>query len=96
MLTVSLGFYSLHPEGPLKSSLRPVKPGSSAFIHTHSAVFPFQALPKQETSAGKLVLHLFESSIVQDVLHLIHDSRDIAGLGDSTFKQGVGWVGKFS
>ena len=96
MLTVSFGFYSLEPEEPLKSFLRPVKPGSSAFIHTHTAVFPFQALPKKESSAGKLVKHLFETSIVEDVLHLIRDSREIAGLGDSTFKQGVAWIGKCS
>ena len=94
MLTVSFGLYSLEPEEPLKSFLRPVKPGSSAFIHTHTAVFPFQALPKKESSAGKLVKHLFETSIVEDVLHLIRDSREIAGLGDSTFKQGVAWIGK--
>jgi len=96
MLTVSLGFYALDPGEPLKSFLRPVRPGSSAYIHTHSAVFPFQALAKKESSAGKLVLHLFESSIVEDVLHLIHDSREIAGLGDSAFKQGVAWIGKLS
>jgi hypothetical protein len=96
MLTVSLGFYDQNPEDTVKLFLRPVKPGSSTFIHTHTAVFPFQALPKNETSAGKLLLHLLESSIAQDVLHLIHDSREIAGLGDSTFKQGVAWIGKFS
>ena len=96
MLTVSLGFYVVGPEEPMKSFLRPVKPGSSSFIHTHTAVFPFQALPRNETSAGKLVLHLFESSIVQDVLHLINDSREIVGLGSSAFKQGVAWIGKFS
>ena len=96
MLTVSFGLYSREPEEPLKSFLRPVKPGSAAFVHTHTAVFPYQALPKKESSAGKLVMHLFESSIVEDVLHLIHDSREIAGLGDSTFKQGVAWIGKCS
>jgi anti-anti-sigma factor len=96
MLTVSLGFYTQNPEEKVKSFLRPVKPGSSAFMHAHSAVFPFQALPKKETSSGKLVLHLFESSIVEDVLHLIHDSREIVGLGSSSFKQGVAWIGKFS
>lgn len=96
MLTVSLGFYARDPEEPVKSFLRPVTPGSSAFVHIHTAVFPFQALPKKELSADKLVLHLFESSIVEDVLHLIHDSREINGLGNSTFKQGVAWIGKFS
>lgn len=96
MLTVSLGFYAINPEEPLKSYLRPVKPGSAAFIHTHTAVFPFQALPKKELSAGKLIMRLFESSIAEDLMHLIHDSREIAGLGESTFKQGVAWIGKFS
>jgi anti-anti-sigma factor len=96
MLTVSIGFYALDPAEPLKSFLRPVKPGSTAYIHTHTAVFPFQALAKKESSTGKLILHLFESSIVVDVLHLIHDTREIAGLGDSAFKQGVAWIGKFS
>ena len=95
MLTVSLGVYSLEPQEALKSFLRPVKPGSSAFIHTHTAVFPFQTLPKQETSAVKHFLHLLGSSIVQDVLHLINDYRDFAGIGDSTFKQGIAWIGKF-
>lgn len=96
MLTVSLGFYALNPEEPLKSFMRPVKSGSSAFIHAHSAVFPFQPLPKNEPSAGKLFLHLLESSIVQDVLHLINDSREISGLGSSAFKQGVAWIGKLT
>jgi len=96
MLTISLGFYSMNPNDSLKPFLRPVAPGSTAYIHTHSAVFPFQALTKNESSAGKMVLHLFESSIVQDVLHLINDSREITGLGHSTFKQGVAWIGKFS
>ncbi len=96
MLTVSFGIYARDPEEPLKSFLRPVKPGDRAHIHVHTAVFPFQALPKKEMSAGKLILHLFETSIVEDVLHLVNDSREIAGLGNSTFKQGVAWVGKFN
>jgi hypothetical protein len=96
MLTVSVGFYARDPEEPLRSFLRPAEPGSSAFVHTHSAIFPFQALPKKETSAGKLVQHLFETSIAEDVLHLINDTREINGLGDSTFKQGVAWIGKIS
>jgi len=96
MLTVSLGFYASNPGEELKPFLRPVKPGATACIHTHTAVFPYQALHKNEISAGKLVVHLLESSIVQDVLHLINDSREITGIGESTFKQGVAWIGKFS
>ena len=69
---------------------------ASAFIHTHTVVFPFQALPKHETSAGKLVMQLFENSIALDVLHLVNDLRAIDGIGDSKFKQGAGWIGKFN
>jgi anti-anti-sigma factor len=96
MLTVSLGFYVIQPDEKTKPYLRADKPGSSAFIHTHAAVFPFQSLPKKELSADKLIRHIFESSIVQDVMHLIHDSREIVGLGDSTFKQGVVWISELS
>jgi hypothetical protein len=96
MLTVSLGFYYLNPEEPLKSYMRQVKPGSLVYMHTHAAVFPFQALPKNEISAEKLFLHLLETSTVQDVLHLINDNREISGLGSSAFKKGVAWIGKLS
>ena len=96
MLTVSLGFYSVDPDEKIRPFLRPVKPGSSSFIHTHTAVFPYQSLPKNEKSAGKLVLHLFESSHIIDVLHLVNDSREIAGLGESLLKQGVAWIGNLS
>jgi anti-anti-sigma factor len=96
MLTVALGFYALDPDERIKAYLRPEKPGSSTSVHTHAAVFPFQSLPKNEKSAGKLVLHLFESSPVVDVLHLINDTREITGIGESMFKQGVAWIGKLS
>jgi len=96
MLTVSLGFFSQDPGADLKNFLRPSGAEHSGFIHTHTAVFPFQALPKKEKSAATLVLQLFETTIVQDVLHLINDSREINGLGDSTFKQGIAWIGELS
>ncbi|MFO7615697.1 MAG: STAS domain-containing protein [Bacteroidales bacterium] len=94
MLAVTIGIYSKNPEGPLSAFLRPVAPGSGARIHAHAAIFPFQALPRQEALAGKLVLHLFETGIVDDLLHLITDSREINGIGSSAFKQGVAWIGK--
>ena len=95
ILTVMFGVYSRQPQAEIAGHLRPVKPGSEAGIHAHAAVFPFQALPKGEMLPGRLVRHLFETSIAEDVLHLIHDSREIAGLGESTFKQGVAWIAPF-
>ena len=96
MLTISLGVCSIDPDQSLRPFLRPDKPGSTFYIHTHSAVFPYQSLPKNEKSANKLVLHLFETSHVMDVLHLVNDSREIAGIGESMFKQGVAWIGNLS
>ena len=96
MLTVSLGIYSIDPDERVRPFLRPGKPGSSSYIHTHAAVFPYQSLSKNEKSANKLVLNLFENSHVIDVLHLVNDSREITGIGESTFKQGVAWIGKLS
>jgi anti-anti-sigma factor len=94
MLSVVFGIYARNPDEQIGPFLRPVEPGSSAYVHMHAVVFPFQALPRKETSAAKLVMHLFETSIAEDVLHLISDTRDINGLGSSTFKQGVAWIGK--
>jgi hypothetical protein len=94
MLTLSLGFYALHPDDQLKPYLRQDKPGSDSYVHIHTAIFPFQSLPKKANSAEELILHLFDSSIVQDVMHLVNDSREIVGLGDSSFKQGIAWIGK--
>jgi len=96
MLTVSLGFFYKNPGERVREFLRPVKPGAQQYIHTHSAIFPYMALPKNEMSAGNLVKHLFENSIILDVLHLLNDSREISGLGESTFRQGVVWIGQFN
>jgi hypothetical protein len=96
MQTIALGFCSLDPDTELREFLRPSKPGSPIHLHTHAAVFPYQALSKKETVAGKLVMQLFENSIVEDVLHLLHDTREITGLGESTFKQGVAWIAEIS
>ena len=96
MLSVSLGFYSYEPDETIRPFLRPDKPGSSSFIHIHTAIFPYQSLPKNEKSANKLVQNLFENSHVIDVLHLINDTREIAGIGESLFKQGVAWIGNLS
>ena len=96
MLSVSLGFSSLEPDEIIRPFLRPDKPGSSSFIHIHTAIFPYQSLPKNEKSANKLVLNLFENSHVLDVLHLINDTREIAGIGESVFKQGVAWIGNLT
>lgn len=96
MLTVSLGFCIGNPDDELKKFLRISKPGSDYYLHTHTAVFTYQALPKNEMNASALVRHLFESAILQDVMHLIYDSREISGLGDSTFRHGIAWIGKLS
>lgn len=96
MLTVTLGFFLQHPPETIKPFLRQESAGSSNYVHIHTAIFPFQSLPKAATSPEQLVDHLFDSSIVQEVMHLLKDSREITGLGESTFKQGVAWVGKIN
>jgi hypothetical protein len=35
---------------------------------------------------------LFEERGVQGVLHLLHDDRPIAGVGQSEFRRGACWV----
>jgi anti-anti-sigma factor len=96
MLTVSFGVCVTAPTGALRSFLRPERPGSDLFTHIHTVIFPYQAMAKKEVSAAAIIQRLFESSVAGDVLHLIHDSREIAGLGSSSFRQGSAWIGRFN
>lgn len=95
-LTVSLGFFSTDPDDKLKPFLRPVSTSLSGYAHTHTAVFPYQVLSVHEKSAGKLLLQLLETSVINDLFHLIHDDRKLEGAGESMFTQGMIWFGKFN
>lgn len=94
MLTVSFGYFDSQPDKELQNALRPIAQGAKLHGHIHTAIFPYQPLRKDEISYENILLSLFGSSEVQDILHLLNDTREINGLGDSHFKNGTCWIGR--
>ena len=75
----------------LQTFLRPLGDDQSAG-HFHAAVFPYQPLTKQTIDLQKFIVGLFDSSEIQEVLHLLKDSRPTIGEAESEFKSGACWL----
>jgi anti-anti-sigma factor len=78
------------PGSPLDVHLRPFAEGLLA--HAHAAVFPYRPIRKGEIPLEETVRGLFESGGMQAVLHLLNDTREPDGAGDSEFTRGACWV----
>ena len=70
--------------------------GKNIYGHLHAAVFSFHALPKSEIDLRETVRDLFEDRKLLGLLHLICDSREISGIGESLFAGGVIWTGEIN
>ena len=92
MLGVTLGIYSRRPDEGLSRFLRPVSPGADAAAHLHTAVFPYMPLKKSGLDLHETIHTLFEAGALSNLFHLVNDTRDIVGLGESQFVQGFCWV----
>jgi anti-anti-sigma factor len=92
MLTVSVGFISFEKNSSIEPFLRLLLPGSNLKGHVHTAVFPYVPLKKTEIDLHETIEHLFETTELADVLHLVNDTRDVVGLGESQFVQGSCWI----
>jgi len=60
--------------------------------HFHAAAFPYTPLKKGKIEMTETISRLFESNRVEGVLHLIHDDREISGVGESEFVRGACWI----
>ncbi|MBN2068410.1 MAG: STAS domain-containing protein [Opitutales bacterium] len=74
----------------LNPFLRPLMEG--VLGHVHAAVFPYMPLQKEQLEYRSTLELLFEKSEVLDVLHLLRDSRESVGLGESLFRSGHCWT----
>lgn len=92
MLGVSLGFFSKDTDEGKKRFSRPLTPDTSTLSHVHTAVFPYVPLKKTNIDLHETIEALFDSGTLKDILHLVYDSRDIVGLGESQFIHGFCWV----
>jgi len=73
--------------------LRPL--GASAWPagHFHAAAFSYRPLKKGELDLNSVTATLFGSEDLKAVMHLLNDSREINGAGESEFVRGACWVG---
>ncbi|MEA4975942.1 MAG: STAS domain-containing protein [Paludibacter sp.] len=92
MLAVCLGYCTKHATAEIQKFVRPLSPSSDFHAHFHTAVFPYIPLKKTNIDVHETVAALFDSGTLTDILHLIYDSREIAGLGESQFIHGYCWI----
>ena len=60
--------------------------------HFHAAAFTYRPLKKGQVELAETVRALFEGERLNAILHLLNDTRPIAGAGQSEFVRGVCWV----
>ena len=70
--------------GPISATeVRPLDRDSGFEGHFHAAAFPYRAFKKGRIELGEAVHALFDTGGLQGILHLLHDDRAIAGVGQS-------------
>jgi hypothetical protein len=87
------GVVARSPDGPLAPHLLPLEITERLFGHFHAAVFSYHPLPQRTVELAGLTRALFANHELLDVLHLVWDDRGEAGVGESAFVRGVGWIG---
>jgi len=60
--------------------------------HVHAVVFPYRPIRKGAIALEATIRTLFEAGGPQAVLHLLNDTREPEGSGDSEFLRGACWV----
>jgi anti-anti-sigma factor len=80
------------PGTHLDPMLRPMAAGSGLVGHMHAGAFPYRPLRKGRIELAGSVASLFEASALQSILHLLSDSREIVGAGESEFYRGALWL----
>ncbi len=86
------GVVARSPQPPLADHLLPLEVTERLFGHFHAALFSYHPLPQRTVELGALVRGVFANHELRDVLHLLWDDRGDAGVGESAFVRGVGWI----
>jgi anti-anti-sigma factor len=94
-LTLVVGVAARTAPRRLVPLLRPL--GHSALAaHFHAAAFSYRPLKRRELDLRATTANLFEVEAPQALLHLLHDNREITGVGESQFARGTCWIGPIS
>jgi anti-anti-sigma factor len=88
-LTLAVGFVARSAQ----PQLRPLGTSPELFGHFHAAAFSFGPLKRGRIELEQTVANLFERESLLGVLHLLNDTREVAGIGQSEFIRGACWTG---
>lgn len=81
------------PGSAWDSHLRPLDRSGNLLGHAHAAVFPYRPLRKGLVPLAETVKEIFANGGgPQTVLHLLNDTREPDGSGDSEFTRGACWI----
>jgi anti-anti-sigma factor len=78
------------PEGA--PFLRSLAPDSPIEGHFHAAVFPYRPIPRGELPLGPTVASMVSASAPLDVMHVMADTREFEGVGQTDLMRGACWV----
>jgi anti-anti-sigma factor len=88
-LTLAVGIVARSPQ----PQLRPLGDSPDLFGHFHAAAFSFGPVKRGRIDLKETVANLFETESLLGVLHLLNDTREVAGIGQSEFIRGACWTG---
>jgi anti-anti-sigma factor len=92
-LALVAGVAVARPRPDLAPFVRPLVKGRDFPAgHSHAAVFHYRALPRVEIDLKTFLPSLYEDEKLVTVMHLLNDHREIAGAGESCFRNGTFWV----
>ncbi len=80
------------PGTKLDAVLRPLGREPDLVAHVHAAAFPYRPLRKGRIELKAAVNELFDGHALQAVLHLLVDTREFNGAGQSEFLRGALWL----
>ena len=86
--------FEAHSAGLVATEVRPLDSDGGFEGHFHAAAFPYRAFKKGRIDLDEAVHALFDTGGLQGILHLLHDDRAIAGVGQSELTRGVCWIGR--
>lgn len=87
-LTLAVGIVSRRQQ----PQLRRLGTSPDLFGHFHAAAFSFGPLKRGRIDLKETVGHLFETESLLGVLHLLNDTREVVGIGQSEFIRGACWA----
>lgn len=89
--TCLIAGFIARPGSALDHALRPLDASGQLLGHLHAAAFPYHPLRKGQIDLAATVNDAFTNRHLQSVLHLLADTRELVGAGESQFYRGACW-----